>query len=146
MVTKDYPIVCWRRCWHILVVNTWVLEFCKITKELAAKTEGVDVDPESGEPLNEAARIVRATQTVEPEFDEHTGAPLNHAARVIISGPAAGTMAPIAEEPEFDQVTGAAMNEAARRLVGGRSDEPEFDELTGAPMNDAARRVMAQNS
>jgi hypothetical protein len=40
-------------------------------------------DPESGEPLNEAARILRATQTVEPEFDEQTGAPLNHAARVI---------------------------------------------------------------
>ena len=115
-----------------------------------SKKEKALFDPESGEPLNEAARIVRATQTVEPEFDEHTGAPLNHAARVIISGPAAGTsptqMAPIAEEPEFDQVTGAAMNEAAQRLVGGRSDEPEFDELTGAPMNDAARRVMAQNS
>ena len=57
--------------------------------KLAASEEAL-FDQESGEPLNEAARIVRATQTVDPEFDEQTGAPLNHAARVIISGPAAG--------------------------------------------------------
>ena len=57
--------------------------------KLAASEEAL-FDQESGEPLNDAARIVRATQTVDPEFDEQTGAPLNHAARVIISGPAAG--------------------------------------------------------
>lgn len=47
-VTRKYPVITYRRCWHVCCVNSKALEMCKIhSKE---QDPGVDVDERTGEP------------------------------------------------------------------------------------------------
>ena len=48
-VTKDFPIITYRRCWHIVCVNSKALEICNINENNAGE-EGVDIDETTGQP------------------------------------------------------------------------------------------------
>ena len=48
-VSKEFPIVTFRRCWHVVCVNSKALEVCGIDKTKVGE-EGVDVDENTGNP------------------------------------------------------------------------------------------------
>ena len=48
IVTTNHPIICFRRCWHVAVVNSKALEMCNIGSN--CQDPGVIIDPITGEP------------------------------------------------------------------------------------------------
>lgn len=78
IVAADYPIICWRRCWHILVCNSKALSLCGVTAASAERVEGVDLDPDTKQPTGilreKAADLLGPLLTKEDPFRDKVGA------------------------------------------------------------------------
>jgi len=73
-VSSETPIICFRRCWHICVVNSKTLELCKIDEETAKTVEGIDLDPQTGKPTGilreNAMELLRPVMDFEDSDEE----------------------------------------------------------------------------